>query len=146
MQIRRLLLAEMEEAARVHRASFDERPPWLAGLYTPEGTAQYFRERVFAEGQVWRTIESGRIVGIVAFTLDWINQLYVLPEAQGRGIGSRLLSIARADTDRVRLWTFQRNDRARRFYEAKGFIAVKLTDGSENHELEPAVLYKWSNR
>jgi hypothetical protein len=45
-----------------------------------------------------------------------------------------------------RLWTFRRNEDARRFYERLGFCVVELTDGSGNEEREPDVLYAWVPR
>lgn len=144
MQIRQLALREMEQAARIHRTSFDHQLPWLAGLHTADEDAWFYRERVFKECSVWGAIEAGAIVGIIAFTSEWINQLYVLPEAQGHGIGSKLLAVAQADTAHLQLWTFQKNALARTFYEARGFVAVKHTGGSENEEREPDILYSWS--
>jgi hypothetical protein len=41
------------------------------------------------------------------------------------------------------LWTFQRNQQARHFYESKGFVPVKETDGADNEEHEPDALYTW---
>jgi hypothetical protein len=41
------------------------------------------------------------------------------------------------------LWTFQRNARARRFYEERGFVASDFTEGSRNEESESDVLYAW---
>jgi GNAT superfamily N-acetyltransferase len=41
--------------------------------------------------------------------------MYVLPGAQGHGVGTELLEVARNSFDRLQLWTFQRNVRARRF-------------------------------
>lgn len=144
MQIRELTFSEMEQAARIHRISFDHQLPWLAGLHTVDEDVWFYTERVFKECSVWGVVDAGAIVGIIAFTTDWINQLYVLPEAQGRGIGSKLLKVAQVDTTHLQLWTFQKNAHARRFYEAKGFAAIKQTDGSENEEKEPDVLYLWS--
>jgi putative acetyltransferase len=74
---------------------------------------------------------------------DWIDQLYVLPGAQGTGVGTALLGIAKSQARSLSLWTFQRNDAARGFYEKRGFIVTKVTDGSENEEREPDVLYSW---
>ena len=74
----------------------------------------------------------------------WIDQLYVLPEVQGRGVGSELLQVAMCAFDRLQLWTFQRNIAARRFYEARGFVLVRETDGSGNEEKEPDALYIWT--
>ena len=44
----------------------------------------------------------------------------------------------------LRLWTFQRNAGARRFYERNRFIAVEFGDGSGNEEGEPDVRYERS--
>lgn len=144
MEIRALILDEMEEAARVHRLSFDHQLPWLAGLHAADEDLYFFRERMFTECRVWGAIDGGVIVGIIAFTSDWINQLYVLPEAQGRGVGSKLLAVAQANASHLQLWTFQKNAPARKFYEARGFAVVRQTDGSSNEEREPDVLYSWS--
>jgi hypothetical protein len=46
----------------------------------------------------------------------------------------------------VRLWCFQANSGARRFYERHGFVAVEFTDGHDNEEGCPDVLYERSNR
>jgi hypothetical protein len=43
----------------------------------------------------------------------------------------------------LELWCFQANARARRFYEARGFSAIRFTDGAHNEERTPDVLYRW---
>ncbi|SEC15078.1 GNAT family N-acetyltransferase [Bradyrhizobium erythrophlei] len=146
LNIRRLQLADMDAAARVHRAAFDEALPWLAGLHTPDEDRWFYRERMFATCALWGAFDGEAMSGVIAFHDDWIEQLYVLPAAQGRGIGGALLEIAEQGTDRLQLWTFQRNARARRFYEARGFAAVEETDGSRNEEREPDVCYLWARR
>jgi hypothetical protein len=52
--------------------------------------------------------------------------------------------LAQHSFDRLQLWTFQRNLRARGFYEARGFALVRQTDGSDNEEKEPDALYLWN--
>ena len=54
-----------------------------------------------------------------------------------------LLQVAKAASSSLQLWTFQKNILARRFYEKRGFVAVIETDGSQNEEHEPDVLYRW---
>ena len=142
--IRRLRLADMDEAARLHRASFDCALPWLAGLHTPEEDRWFYRERVFASCQVWGAFDRGIMTGLIAFRDGWVDQLYVLPEAHGRGIGGALLQVAKSVFGSLQLWTFQRNDKARRFYQARGFQLIRETDGAQNEETEPAVLYRWT--
>jgi hypothetical protein len=61
-----------------------------------------------------------------------------------RGIGSRLLNIAKAQRTKLRLWAFQRNEIAKQFYSERGFYALKETDGAENEEKEPDVLFEWA--
>jgi GNAT superfamily N-acetyltransferase len=142
--LRQLELAEMDAAARVLRAAFDHALPTLAGLHTPEEDRWFLRERVYAACKVWGAFDDTVMIGIVAFREDWIDQLYVLPQAQGRGVGSALLKVAQNAFDRLQLWTFQRNRPARRFYEARGFALVRETDGAANEEREPDALYLWT--
>ena len=142
--LRQLNLDEMEAAAVVHRAAYDDRLPWLAGRHTPDADRWYFRERVFPACAVWGALEDTTLLGMIAFREEWIDQLYVLPDAQGRGWGTALLGIAKSTFPRLQLWTFQRNLLARRFYEARGFVLIQQTDGAANEEKEPDALYLWN--
>ncbi|XSC46564.1 GNAT family N-acetyltransferase [Bradyrhizobium sp. RDT10] len=142
--MRRLLLSDMEAAARVHRISFDHALPWLTGLHTPEEDRWFYRKRLFATCTVWGAFDGDVMSGVIAFHDDWIEQLYVLPEAQERRIGSELLEVAKRASERLQLWTFQRNAPARRFYEARGFRLVEQTDGARNEEKEPDARYLWT--
>jgi GNAT superfamily N-acetyltransferase len=142
--LRQLELADMDAAARVLRTAFDHALPSLAGLHTPAEDRWFFRERVFTSCAVWGAFDNTAMIGTIAFREDWIDQLYVLPGAQGRGIGTKLLGVAQTSFDRLQLWTFQRNARARRFYEARGFALVQETDGTRNEEKEPDALYLWT--
>src|SRR5450631_1157956 len=135
--LRHLELGDMDAAARVLRTSFDAALPSLAGLHTPDEDRWFFRERLFKTCELWGAFDGGLMIGMVAFRNDWIDQLYVLPQAQGRGTGTKLLGVAQRSFDRLQLWTFQRNAPARRFYEARGFALVRETDGAANEEKEP---------
>ena len=143
VSFRRLSQDDMEEAARVHRAAFNDRVPWLAGLHTPEEDHAYFRNQVFARCEVWGAISAG-LIGFIAFRRGWIEQFYVLPARQGQGVGEALLTIAKDAFSELQLWTFQRNAPARRFYEKRGFTALEEGDGSGNEEGEPDILYRWT--
>lgn len=143
---RKLGHGDMPAAAEVHRTSFDARLPWLAGLHTPDEDRDYWSGHLFPACQVFGAERDGALLGIIAFRKDWIDQLYILPNAQGQGIGSRFLDIAKAAYPQLFLWTFQRNTAARRFYETRGFIAIEESDGSGNEEKEPDVLYRWDCR
>ena len=143
MTIRRLVPSDAETVARVHRASLDDRLPWLAGFHTPDEDRAYFVNVVFNECEVWGFFDDGDLIGFIAFRTAWIDQLYLLPAHQGRGVGSALLAVAQARASELHLWTFLKNQAARRFYEHRGFTAVEETDGSRNEEHEPDVRYAW---
>jgi ribosomal protein S18 acetylase RimI-like enzyme len=90
----------------------------------------------------------GPVVGMMAVSrqhgVGWIDQLYLLPSVVGNGLGTRLVEHAKKSLGSpVRLFTFQENVGARRFYEQHGFRAIELGDGSNNEEHCPDVLYEW---
>ena len=104
--LRQLELIDMDAAARVHRTSFDHALPALAGLHTPDEDRWFFRERVFGTCGVWGAFDGTGMTGMIAFREGWIDQLYVLPTAQRRGMGSALLQVAQNAFDRLQLRTF----------------------------------------
>ncbi|RUM23602.1 GNAT family N-acetyltransferase [Rhizobium vallis] len=133
----------MQAAAGIRRVALWQRLPWLADLHTPEEEEQYWRMHLLPNCTILGAAIGIRLVGVIAYGDDWIEQLYVLPDFQGMGIGSLLLDSAKDEMDEIRLWTFQRNIGARAFYERHGFTAEEETDGLDNEEKEPDVLYHW---
>lgn len=141
--LKQLALTDMGAAAQVHRTAFDQAMPRLVGLHTPDEDRWFYRERVFPTCRVWGRFDDDVLSGIIAFRDGWVEQLYVLPAAQGRGVGTELLDVAKGACDRLELWTFQGNAQARRFYEASGFTLIEQTDGARNEEKEPDARYLW---
>lgn len=127
---------------RLHHHTMQVSLPFLPDLHTPDETVAFVAREVLPANEVWVAESEGEVVGYIAFAPGWINHLYVHPEAQGRGLGPQLLAKALADGEARQLWTFQRNGRARRFYEDRGFRTVRFTDGAGNMEKEPDVLYE----
>jgi hypothetical protein len=80
--LRKLALADMDAAALVHRTAFDHALPWLIGRHTPQEDRAFFREHVFKTSELWGACEDARMIGIIAFRADWVDQLYVLPRSQ----------------------------------------------------------------
>jgi GNAT superfamily N-acetyltransferase len=142
LALKRLSRPEMDQVAVIFRKFLDARRPWLAGLFAPEEDRAYFRDQVFPKCRIWAAMD-GPVVGFIAFREGWIDQLYVLPPWQRRGAGRALLQIAMRSFPRLQLRTFQSNGPARAFYEAHGFVAIRKTDGSDNEEREPEILYEW---
>lgn len=116
---------------------------YLPDLHTPAEDAAFFQNRVFPSCHVWLAEAEGNLVGFIAMNGQWLDHLYVEPAWQGRGVGSALLAEAKKSCAALELWTFQRNEQARRFYERHGFVLVELTDGSGNEEKEPDARYRW---
>jgi RimJ/RimL family protein N-acetyltransferase len=70
--------------------------------------------------------EGGRALGLAGVRRDWLDGLYVVPEAWGSGLGRDLhdhaLSlVADLGSRRCHLWVLEHNERARRFYERLGW-------------------------
>ena len=62
----------------------------------------------------------------------------------GRGIGAGLLNLAKRERPTgLRLRTFASNTGAQRFYERHGFVETRRTDGRDNEEGAPDILYVW---
>jgi GNAT superfamily N-acetyltransferase len=144
----RIRLAETRDAdtiALVHRTSMREALPYLPDLHTPDEDRAWVANVVLPHQEVWVAEVGERIVGVAALDSDMLAQLYILPGEQGRGIGSALLAKAMVRRPGgMRLYAFQRNMRARDFYERRGFVAITFGDGSGNEEGEPDVLYEWT--
>ena len=112
--------------------------------HTDDQVRDWLRGIVAGEDRTWVADAGGRVVGMMVLDEDGIDQLYVDPAWHGRGIGSRLVELAkRRRPDGLALYTFQVNDRARRFYERHGFVATWFGDGSANEERQPDVRYEW---
>ncbi len=137
---------DADAIAAVHRASMREAMPWLPDLHTPEEDRSWVAHTVLPQQQVWVAAAAGQVVGVASMDAEnMLTQLYILPEHQGAGIGSALLETAKAARpEGFSLFAFQRNTRARFFYENRGFVAVAFGDGSGNEEGEPDVLYRWT--
>lgn len=128
--------------AALFRASYGTLT-FLPTLHTDEEDRRHFAS-VVHEREVWLCEDEDELVGFAALTEELLTDLYVRPDRLGEGIGTLLLDRAKERRPKgFRFWVFQRNERARRFYERHGCRLVRLTDGSGNEEREPDALYEW---
>jgi GNAT superfamily N-acetyltransferase len=117
---------------------------YLPRLHTDDEVREWVRAGLVPAREVWLVELDGRAAGFLALAGDEVEHLYVRPDAQGCGLGSGLLVRAKERRPHgLRLWVFQRNTGARRFYERHGFVLVRETDGADNMEREPDALYEW---
>ena len=121
--------------------------PFAPYAHPPAAVRQWVTEHLIPSGRVTVAVVAGQVVAVLAVSEEdghsWIDQLYVLPGFEGRGLGTRLLEHAHTILrPPIRLCTFQANIRARRFYERRGYVAIRFTDGQGNEEGCPDVLYE----
>jgi GNAT superfamily N-acetyltransferase len=117
--------------------------PYLPELHAADEDLGFFRDHVFAQCEVW-VAEAGAVDGFIAFRTGWVDHLYVRADRQHQGLGKALLAVAMKNNTSLRLWVFQRNTVAIRFYRAHGFREIECTDGSGNEEREPDMLMEWT--
>ena len=101
----------------------------------PPGRYPFPRDEVLAS---WRVLlssddvvalvaEDGReLLGFAVLRPGWLERLYTHPNAWGRGVGSRLHDeavelIRGLGSSRCSLWVLEANERARSFYEDRGW-------------------------
>jgi GNAT superfamily N-acetyltransferase len=144
MRIRRAVAADADAVVDVFLAA-KAQMTYLPELHTEGETRRWMRDVVVRDLEVWVGEVEERISGFAALSVDLLEHLYVHPQEQNHGLGTALLEVAKRRRRRgLRLWVFQKNVDARRFYERKGFTLARLTDGRDNEEREPDALYKWS--
>lgn len=122
------------------RATFDFPP-----AHPDDDVRRWLADRLVPTTETWVAVEaSGRVVGFVAVSDAMVEQLYIAPDRTGRGLGTRLLDLAKARRPGgLDLYCFQVNARARAFYERHGFTATAFGDGTANEEHQPDVRYAW---
>jgi len=122
------------------RATFDFPPS-----HPDDDVRRWIATELLSSRETWvATDPDGRVVAMMALSDTMIDQLYVVPDRIGMGIGRRLIDLAKdRRPDGIDLYCFVANGRARRFYEDHGFVEVARGDGSGNSEGQPDIRYAW---
>jgi GNAT superfamily N-acetyltransferase len=143
IEVRRAAAADAPAIADVYLDSFHGTYDFPLA-HTDEEVRGWVRDDMVATQETWIALDEGRVVALMVVAPGHLEHLYVAPDRLGQGIGRQLLDLAkRRSPDGLSLWTFQVNDRARRFYERNGFVAAEFTDDS-NEEQQPDVRYQWT--
>lgn len=114
------------QAAAVHAASWCEShrsfcSPDFVAAHTVEHQHDYLRKKIQNGSRLYLLVE-GVPAGVVSVTGSLIEDLYVIPEMQGRGLGTQLLEYAIGQcTGTPTLWILENNDRAAQLYRRMGF-------------------------
>jgi ribosomal protein S18 acetylase RimI-like enzyme len=145
VELRPMTTDDVEDAVAVWERSRWDAQPWLEERmnHSHEDNLRYFRTVIAAENAVWLAILGDTVAGLMALGDGQIDQLYIDPPRQGRGVGTALLNLAKKlSPTGLTLYTHQRNERARVFYESRGFRIVRFGT-SDPPESEPDVSYAW---
>jgi ribosomal protein S18 acetylase RimI-like enzyme len=131
VKVRKAENEDSEFVYRVRKAAFGEYfQPW------DDAAQRETHSRRFAT-QEYRVIEADEVpVGSISLQIEpdcvHLFQLFLLPEFQGRGIGTECMSRLMAEAERLglpfRLQVRKQNHRARRLYERLGFSITGETD------------------
>jgi ribosomal protein S18 acetylase RimI-like enzyme len=132
---------DAHELVQMWRASF-ERGVGITDQNPIEDQLQFFVRDVVPQNTVRVVKDQGAIVAFLASTPASIAHLYVKVQYLGRGIGTELLALAKAESQgSLWLYTFAQNQNARRFYEHHGFKEVER-ESESMFKLE-AIKYVW---
>jgi GNAT superfamily N-acetyltransferase len=119
--VRPLEAEDCDAAADVWWRSRAKAAGMPAPVHTEDEVRGWFAGVLLPDGQTWVAERDGELVGVLALDGDDLDQLYVVPEAAGQGIGSMLVDLAKAlRPDGLALWVFQSNVDALRFYRDRG--------------------------
>ena len=145
LTIRRATAEDAPAIGNLYLASRDDALPGLHKAHTDDEVRGWIAGVLLPRDKVWIAERDGTMLGFIALHDGWVEQFYLLPGCYRQGIGTALLAIAKHHRpSELRLFCFQRNSRARAFYETNGFIAVRFSDGSDNEEQEPDIEYVWT--
>jgi len=145
MRLRPATRDDADALAAVHLAS--RRAAAMPPAVHPDAEVRAWLRARLASDEAWLAEVDGRPVGYARFTPTWLDDLYVRPEYAGRGIGSALLDVVKAQRrDGFCLWVFETNAPARAFYARHGLVELERTDGSANEERSPDLRLAWPGR
>ncbi|ABG31674.1 N-acetyltransferase [Roseobacter denitrificans] len=117
--------------------------PWLPRVHSAAEEIKYAGDMIEA-GWVKVAKIDNKVVGFIARHESEVYALYVLPEAQDKGIGTALLEDAKGECDKLGLWSYEANGVAAIFYELRGFVSVDRTNGSGNEAGLPDIRFEWT--
>ena len=115
------------QAAIIHSVSWKEShssfcAPDFVEMHTPERQQGYIQSKIDCESRFFMLIEDDEPIGIVSVKDDLIEDLYILPQKQRMGYGTKLLQFAMEQcTGTPSLWILENNVNAKRLYHKMGF-------------------------
>lgn len=144
VQLRPAAPEDVAELAALYVATRRAAQPAIPPIPHPVESVPGWIAREIETKQVWVAEGPAGITGFMTMTRTWLDSLYVGPHEQGRGIGTALLELAKAQCpDGFGLWVFASNQPARGFYRRHGLLELEHTDGEDNEENAPDLRMVW---
>ena len=112
--IRIWLEASILSHSFIDKAYWEEKADAMRTLYLP-----------LSEVVVDEDKDTGEVIAFIAFVEDYLAALFGAPAHQKKGVGSRLLALAKKMRDTLELSVYAENERAVAFYRKNGF---RMTD------------------
>jgi GNAT superfamily N-acetyltransferase len=133
---------DLAAVAEILRSATRQAYTFMAWTHNDDSFADFIADTLETWDAV-RVAEAGTApVGFACLEGDLLDQLFVLPAWQGRGVGGLLLDdIKKLRPEGFRLYTFQKNLVARAFYEKRGL--VETGRGFSEQEQEADIAYRW---
>lgn len=132
------------QAAAIHSISWQEShrsfcPMDFVAMHTPERQQEYIRSKMNSGSRFYLLVEDAP-AGIVSIRENLIEDLYILPDKQNMGYGTKLLRFAVGQCVGIpTLWILENNNDAKRLYQRLGFQETGRTntiaDGLDEIEL-----------
>lgn len=119
--IRRYTSADEDASMDVWSRAGSLAHPFIPGEGEGE-RAREMRETYLVHAENWVGETDGRVVALLGLLDAEIGGLFVAPEAQGTGVGRRLVEHAAALRGALTLDVYEKNTRARSFYGRMGFV------------------------
>ena len=114
------------QAAVVHSVSWKESHRSFCSsdfieMHSPQRQEEYLRHKMANGSKLYMLVEE-QPIGIVSVTGCLIEDLYILPDKQNMGFGTKLLRYAMAQCKGIpTLWILENNEDAMRLYRRTGF-------------------------
>ncbi|MBE6081156.1 GNAT family N-acetyltransferase [Sporanaerobacter sp. PP17-6a] len=132
------------QAATIHSVSWQDSHKAFCSeefiaLHNVEHQIKYIQNEM-NQGKIFYMFITSKPVGIVSVCDNLIENLYILPEEQHKGYGTKLLIFVIAKCDVPTLWILSNNEKAYNLYSKHGFILTgnenKLSDTVKEVEMK----------
>ena len=102
-----------------------------------ESRVEDMREIYIPASETYVFSENGAILGFFSLQADSLAAMFVSPDAQGRGIGQKLMNKAKSLRRKLNLSVYRENEKSIQFYRKCGFKTVeeRVDEGTGHIEI-----------